>query len=71
MSASAEADEGEPASPCTAVCVLDQESGYCRGCFRTIAEIAAWGGLGPAEQRRILAQIPARRAAGGRHPEDR
>jgi uncharacterized protein len=69
VSAGAEADEGEPASPCTAVCVLDQESGYCRGCFRTIAEIAAWGGLGPAEQRRILAQIPARRA-GGRHPED-
>jgi uncharacterized protein len=53
--------ESPPPSPCIAVCVLDPASGYCRGCFRTIAEIAAWGGLGRAERQRILDALPARR----------
>jgi len=58
----------DPGSPCTAVCVLDSESGCCRGCFRTIAEIAAWGSLGGAEKQRILGELPARRARGGLQP---
>jgi predicted Fe-S protein YdhL (DUF1289 family) len=57
----------EPDSPCTAVCVLDSDSGYCRGCFRSIAEITAWGSLGPAEKRQILGELPARRGR-GTHP---
>ena len=60
--------EADPASPCTAVCVLDSDSGYCRGCFRTIAEIAAWGSLGGAEKRRILGELPARRSRTGPAP---
>jgi uncharacterized protein len=53
--------EGDPASPCVAVCVLDAGSGLCRGCYRSIAEITAWPRLGPAEKRRILAELPRRR----------
>lgn len=30
-------------SPCNQICVIDPASGYCRGCRRTIDEIAAWG----------------------------
>jgi uncharacterized protein len=60
--------EADPASPCTAVCVLDSASAYCRGCFRTIAEIAAWGNLGGAEKRRILGELPARRSRTGLPP---
>ena len=54
----------DPGSPCTAVCVLDSASGYCRGCFRTIDEIAAWGSLGHAEKQRIMGELPARRRRG-------
>ncbi|HEX9490791.1 MAG TPA: DUF1289 domain-containing protein [Stellaceae bacterium] len=58
----------DPGSPCTAVCVLDSDSGYCRGCFRTIDEIAAWGSLGRAEKQRILDALPARRAPAAGKP---
>jgi uncharacterized protein len=60
----------EPGSPCTAVCLLDSNRGYCRGCFRTVAEIAAWGTLARAEKLRILDALPERRlrAAAGRQP---
>jgi predicted Fe-S protein YdhL (DUF1289 family) len=55
-----------PASPCTGVCALDPASGYCRGCWRSMAEIAAWPGLADGDRRRILAMLPARRQGGGR-----
>ena len=58
----------EPGSPCVAVCVLDTDGGLCRGCFRTLAEIAAWASLGRAEKQRILDDLPARRAAAGLPP---
>lgn len=57
--------EGHPASPCTAVCVLDPASGFCRGCYRTTDEIAGWASLGAAEKRQILDRLPARRTRAG------
>lgn len=50
-------------SPCIQVCVMDAQSGLCAGCGRTLAEIAAWGTLAPAERRRIMALLPERRRA--------
>ena len=58
----------EPGSPCTAVCVLDSDSALCRGCFRTLAEIAAWATLERAEKQRILGELPARRSRAGLPP---
>lgn len=58
----------EPGSPCTAVCVLDSDTGLCRGCFRSLAEIAAWSTLDPAEKQRVIGELPARRAAAGLPP---
>jgi predicted Fe-S protein YdhL (DUF1289 family) len=52
---------GDPVSPCIAVCVLDAETGFCRGCRRTIAEIAQWSGLPPEEKRRIIAELTTRK----------
>ena len=56
---------GEPISPCVAVCVLDPADGYCRGCLRTIAEIAAWMSLDAPAKHRLLAELALRRARKG------
>ena len=52
-------------SPCVGVCELDQVSGLCRGCLRTLQEIARWGGLSATERRMIKASLMERRAAVG------
>lgn len=43
-------------SPCIGVCALDAH-GYCEGCFRTGAEIAAWRGLSDAERRHLMFDV--------------
>lgn len=40
-------------TPCIGVCVLDAE-GYCEGCQRTGAEIAAWRTLSDVERLHIM-----------------
>jgi predicted Fe-S protein YdhL (DUF1289 family) len=50
-------------SPCVSICVLDASGHTCLGCFRTLDEIAAWSTLDAVEKRRILAELPARKAA--------
>jgi len=49
-------------SPCVKVCVIDSASGLCRGCRRTLDEIARWSGFSPDQKRAVLRQLPARRA---------
>lgn len=29
-------------SPCTSVCRMSKDTGWCEGCFRTLDEIVAW-----------------------------
>ena len=53
------------ASPCTKVCTIDPRSGLCRGCGRTLDEIARWMSLGEAERCRIMNELPQRRATQG------
>ena len=47
-------------SPCTNVCRIERRSGWCEGCRRTVDEITRWPLASPAEQRRILAELPGR-----------
>ena len=49
-------------SPCVSICEMSPDSGLCRGCFRTLDEIAAWSVLDPATKRAIVDALPARRA---------
>ncbi len=51
------------ASPCVNVCVMDEESGLCRGCQRTLDEIAGWGVYSGAEKLAVLAQVSQRKAS--------
>jgi len=50
------------ASPCTSVCRIDESSGLCVGCLRTLDEIAAWSVLDDDARRAVVASLPARRA---------
>ncbi len=47
-------------SPCTNVCTLDHATGWCRGCGRTIDEIARWGSTDPADRAAVMADLPDR-----------
>lgn len=42
---------------------MDPQSGHCRGCHRTLEEIARWGEMDDAERERVLAQLAARRSS--------
>lgn len=56
-------DEPSPVSPCLGICLMDPTTRTCRGCLRTLDEIAGWYGASPAEKRAIVARLAARRAA--------
>lgn len=55
-------------SPCVDICTMDPVTGLCRGCARTLDEIAAWSSLGDSERRRIMAELPKRRQATAASP---
>jgi predicted Fe-S protein YdhL (DUF1289 family) len=50
-------------SPCVKICTLDASAGLCRGCGRTLDEIAHWIRMSSEERARIMAELPARLAA--------
>lgn len=49
-------------SPCIALCEMDAASGFCRGCLRTIDEIAGWAAADDAAKQAVWAAIARRRA---------
>jgi uncharacterized protein len=57
-----------PVSPCLGICRMDPRTRTCRGCLRTIEEIAGWYQATAAEKRAILDRLAERRrtAGGGR-----
>jgi uncharacterized protein len=60
MSRAAEA--ASVASPCTSVCIIDQVTGLCGGCFRTLEEISRWIDFSATEKRAVIAALDARRS---------
>ena len=50
-------------SPCVAVCIVDPPSGYCRGCKRTLTEVAEWMLYTDDEKRAVLAELKTREIA--------
>jgi predicted Fe-S protein YdhL (DUF1289 family) len=47
-------------TPCLKICVLEPGSRLCRGCGRTLDEIAGWGAMSEGERRRVMALLPDR-----------
>ncbi len=48
-------------SPCIDVCHLNDATGLCEGCFRTIQEIARWSNLTEAGRRAVVSAAAARK----------
>jgi uncharacterized protein len=50
------------ASPCISVCNINDDSGLCEGCYRTLDEIAVWSQMDNAAKREVWHLISQRRA---------
>lgn len=48
-------------SPCVNVCQMDPATGLCRGCLRTLEEIAGWLDFSVSEKRQVLESLDERR----------
>jgi uncharacterized protein len=48
-------------SPCTRVCTIDEATGLCAGCGRTLEEIVGWSRMTDDERQRIMSSLPDRR----------
>jgi predicted Fe-S protein YdhL (DUF1289 family) len=51
----------DPPSPCTSVCELNYDRGICKGCFRTLDEIARWATMTAEQKREVLVRVEMRR----------
>ena len=47
-------------SPCIRLCAIDQASGLCEGCGRTLDEVVSWLRLTPEARRAVMELLPAR-----------
>jgi len=50
----------EVQSPCIGVCSIDETSGYCQGCYRTVEEIKGWWDMSAPEQDKLVADLEQR-----------
>ncbi|HBT41267.1 MAG TPA: DUF1289 domain-containing protein [Rhodospirillaceae bacterium] len=50
-------------SPCISVCVVDEPTGFCKGCWRTVDEIAQWPRMMRHQRLEILGRLAERRGA--------
>lgn len=48
-------------SPCVRQCCIDESSGLCVGCLRTLDEICGWSGFEAGEKLRVLEAVQDRR----------
>jgi predicted Fe-S protein YdhL (DUF1289 family) len=68
MNSASPPPESPVPSPCNSICTIDQVSGCCTGCFRTLDEIAMWSVLDDAEKREVWRALELRRAAAEGNP---
>lgn len=49
-------------SPCIKVCTIDDETGFCKGCYRTLAEVSGWLRLSDEQKQAVWLALDERRA---------
>jgi uncharacterized protein len=54
--------ETEVVSPCIGVCAMNEATGFCHGCFRTIDEIKGWWEMPATQRERVMQMLEARLA---------
>ena len=47
-------------SPCIGVCAMDEATGFCQGCYRTIDEIQGWWDLDNTQKKMVLDETNVR-----------
>ena len=52
-------------SPCNKVCVINEATGLCRGCYRTLDEIACWGMMSDKEREEVIGKLAERAIRSG------
>ncbi len=50
-------------SPCIGVCQMNEETGQCLGCFRTIDEIREWWNMTDGERDSVMKTLDQRQEA--------
>ncbi|WP_251369485.1 DUF1289 domain-containing protein [Polynucleobacter sp. AP-Elch-400A-B2] len=48
-------------SPCINWCDINPDNGFCRGCYRTLPEIADWSKLSNSNKLEVLEKLQARK----------
>jgi uncharacterized protein len=48
-------------SPCNSICKMDENSGLCLGCWRTIDEIVAWSSDSDEKKKKVWSLIALRK----------
>lgn len=48
-------------SPCISICILNTDSGFCEGCWRTRDEISVWRSASTEQRLAILTAMHKRR----------
>lgn len=56
-------DQNSVPSPCIGVCSIDDQSGLCQGCFRTVEEIQQWWDMDNATKTEVIKQASIREAS--------
>ena len=47
-------------SPCIGVCAMDDLTGFCQGCYRTLDEITGWWDMDAPTQKALLETVATR-----------
>jgi uncharacterized protein len=55
--------EAEVQSPCIGVCSMDDSTGFCLGCYRTMDEIQQWWDLDNASKTSVVQKASERETA--------
>lgn len=48
-------------SPCTHVCRMSSQTGWCEGCYRTLDEIVQWAAADDIYKQRVWAELAQRK----------
>ena len=47
-------------SPCIGVCAINDNNGFCHGCYRTVEEIREWWNMTDEEREKVMGTLDQR-----------